>query len=282
MFLKPQRRLLIAALMFIAMLTGLSLWLMHISVPQGAAVRLQAGGSLRVGFAVEAPYAYLDTQGRVTGEAPEIFGRVAQRLGVQHIDWVPMEFASLLPSLQLGRIDVIAAGMFITPERQRLVLFSRPTAQVRTGLVVRQDDPRLPAKPVIADLKGLRDLRWVAVHDAAENGLLLQAGVPPERLAAVPHAERGVRAVVEAQADVLAISTVTAWQLVAAHPQWALEVRTLTDAPAGLPAFVFRQEDHALRDAVDQILLSFLGSDEHVQLVRSFGFTSDELPPRLP
>lgn len=40
---------------------------------------------------------------------------MAQRMGIEHIDWVRMDFASLLPELQLGRIDAIAAGMFITP-----------------------------------------------------------------------------------------------------------------------------------------------------------------------
>ena len=129
--MNPHKRLLHAALLFIIVLTGLSLWLVHTSVPPGVASQLQHGGSLRVGFAVEAPYAYVDAQGQVTGEAPEIFRLMAQRLGIERIDWIRMDFASLLPELQLGRIDAIAAGMFVTPERQRLAAFTRPTAAVR-------------------------------------------------------------------------------------------------------------------------------------------------------
>ena len=70
--MKPHKRLLHAALLFIAVLTGLSLWLVHTSVPPSVASQLQRGGSLRVGFAVEVPYAYVDAQGQVTGEAPVI------------------------------------------------------------------------------------------------------------------------------------------------------------------------------------------------------------------
>ncbi|EWS63687.1 ectoine/hydroxyectoine ABC transporter solute-binding protein EhuB [Hydrogenophaga sp. T4] len=74
----------------------------------------------------------------------------------------------------------------------------------------------------------------------------------------------------------------TAWHLVAHNTQWALEVRTLSDGPAGLPAFAFRLDDARLRDQMNQQLQSFLGSDEHRELVQAFGFTSDEMPPESP
>jgi polar amino acid transport system substrate-binding protein len=280
--LKPHRRLLLAALLFIAVLTGLALWLVHVNAPPTASGRLARGGALRVGFAVEPPYAYLDAQGHVTGEAPVIFGLMAQRIGIERIDWVRMDFASLMPELQLGRIDAIAAGMFITPERQREAAFTRPTASVRPALVVRQGETALPLRPQQADLEASPSVRWITVHGAAENGLLFQAGVPPERISTVPQALRGLRAVGESDADAFAISAVTAWHLVSRNPQWALEVRTLSDAPAGLPAFAFRLVDAPLRDAMNQALQTYLGTDEHRQRVQPFGFTSDEMPPDLP
>ena len=280
--MKPHKRLLTAALLFIALITGLSLWLVEAGAPSGAASRLQHGAALRVGFAVEAPYAFIDEHGQVTGEAPEIFRRMAQRLGVERIDWIRMDFASLLPELEVGRIDAVAAGMFITPERQRVAAFSRPTASVRAAIVVRTNENRLPLRPVANDVRQAQTLRWVTMHDAAENGLLLQTGVTQKQISTVPTAERGLRVVAEGQADALAISAVTAWKLVTQHPQWPLEVRVIGDAPVGWPAFVFRLEDEALRDAFDRELQGFLGSDAHTELVRSFGFTSEERPPDLP
>lgn len=280
--MKPRKRLLHAALLFIAVVTGLSLWLVSTRVPSGVASQLQRGGSLRVGFAVEVPYAYVDAQGKVTGEAPEIFRLMAQRLGIERIDWVRMDFASLLPELQLGRIDAIAAGMFVTPERQRLAAFTRPTASVRPALIVRQGEQRVPLKPVTADLERASTILWVTVHGAAENDLLSQAGVPTERISTVPQAARGLRSVAEGHSDALAISVVTAWNLVTAQPESLLEVRTLGDAPAGLPAFVFRQDDLPLRDAMDQALKTYLGSEEHQALVKTYGFTREEMPPDLP
>lgn len=280
--LKPHKHLLNAALLFIAVLTGLALWLVHANIPPTAASRMERGGSLRVGFALEAPYAFYDAQGRVTGEAPEIFRLMANRLGIERIDWVRMDFANLLPELQLGRIDAIAAGMFITPERQRQAAFTRPTATVRPALIVRQGETALPLKPRLADLEPRASVRWITVHGAAENGLLFQAGVAPERINTVPQAQRGLRAVAESSADAFAISAVTAWHLVSHHPQSALEVRTLSDGPVGLPAFAFRIDDGPLRDAMNQALHTYLGSDDHKALVQRFGFTSDELPLDTP
>ena len=170
----------------------------------------------------------------------------------------------------------------ITPERQRVAAFSRPTASVRAAIVVRTNENRLPLRPVANDVRQAQTLRWVTMHDAAENGLLLQTCVTQKQISTVPTAERGLRVVAEGQADALAISAVTAWKLVTQHPQWPLEVRVIGDAPVGWPAFVFRLEDEALRDAFDRELQGFLGSDAHTELVRSFGFTSEERPPDLP
>ncbi len=280
--LKPHKRLLTAALLFISLTTGLSLWLVQAHAPADVASRVKQGDTLRVGFAVEAPYAFIDGNGMITGEAPEVFRRVAADLGVAHIDWIRMDFASLLPELEVGRIDAIAAGMFVTPERQRRALFSRPTATVRAALVVRSDEQRLPAKPSLADLGGAPSVRWIMLHDAVENKLLLQAGVAPEQIDTVPQVDQALRALSQGKADALAISSVSAWNLVTRHPYWPLEVRLMPDAPAGWPAFVFRLENEPLRDATNQALQDFLGSDEHTTLVRRFGFTDEELPPDQP
>src|SRR5690606_16634992 len=67
---------------------------------------------LRVGYAIEAPYAFLDEDGRVTGEAPETARWVARRLGRGEPEWVLTEFGSLIGQLQEGRFDVIACGLF--------------------------------------------------------------------------------------------------------------------------------------------------------------------------
>ena len=73
-------------------------------------------GYLRVGFANEAPYGFATPDGKLTGESPEVVKAVLKKIGIGEVDGVLTEFGSLIPGLQAGRFDLIAAGMFITPK----------------------------------------------------------------------------------------------------------------------------------------------------------------------
>ncbi len=74
-------------------------------------------GYLTVGIANEAPYGFEDENGVPTGEAPEVAKEVLARLGIPEIRSVIVDFGALIPGLTAGRFDMIAAGMFITPDR---------------------------------------------------------------------------------------------------------------------------------------------------------------------
>ena len=92
-------------------------------------------GSVRVGYAVEMPYAYVDENGIVTGESPETARRILERLGIKNIKWTQTEFDSLITGLNSGRFDIIAAGMYITKERSKQISFSNPSFHVKQGLL---------------------------------------------------------------------------------------------------------------------------------------------------
>lgn len=279
--MNSNKRLFITALLCIALLTTFALWQVQISPVLTTADRLAQGSALRVGFAVERPYAFYNSDGHVTGEAPETFQLMAKRIGIKRIEWVRLDFASLLPELRLGRIDAIASGMFITPERQLEAAFTRPTAAVRPALVVRQGDTRLALQPTMNDLGRASDLRWIKVQGAVEKQMLLQSGVLPQQIKSVPNAGQGLDAVAKSGADVFAISAVTASMLVSQNFEQTLDTRVVIDGPVGLPAFAFRTADASMRDAMNVALLDFLGSDEHMSLVKRFGFTQNELPPSM-
>ncbi|MCH5710081.1 transporter substrate-binding domain-containing protein, partial [Salmonella enterica] len=52
------------------------------------------------------------------------------------------EFGSLIPGLQAKRFDIIAAGMYVTPERCGQVAFSNPTYGVGQAFLVKQGNPK--------------------------------------------------------------------------------------------------------------------------------------------
>lgn len=249
----------------------------------GSLDRLRERGAIRVGYAVEAPYAFVDSgQSAPTGESPRIAALIAERLGIPAVQWRQCEFGALIDELEQGRIDVIAAGMFVTPARAERIAFSRPTFQVSPGLLVGRGNP--------LDLHGYGPfgagaaVRLAALAGSVEASLLRDvAGV---RLIEVPDAAAGRAAVETGAADGLALSSPTI-QWMALHDRLGqTEVAHPFEVGAeptrqGRGAFGFRREDEQLRAAWDAELARFVGSPEHLALVAPFGFTRADLPAEV-
>jgi len=243
--------------------------------------RLRREGVIRIGYAVEAPYAFLSPQGRVTGEAPEVARAVVERLGIGRVEWRQAEFSRLLDELDEGRVDMLAAGMFITPERAARVLFSEPTFHVRQALLVPRGNPLDLHSYGQAAAKGAR---MAVLGGSVEERLLRELYASPERLIVVPDAVTGLVAVESGQADGLALSSPTVrWmsgqdQLGRTETAEPFEQEPGIADRLGFGAFVFRKSFPALRAACNAELARFIGSPEHRALVAPFGFTESELP----
>jgi membrane-bound lytic murein transglycosylase MltF len=69
-----------------------------------------------------------------------------------HMLVVPMSREALLPSLQAGKIDMIIAQVTVTPERQKIVDFTKPTRTNVNEIVVTA--PGTPPVPTANDLSG--------------------------------------------------------------------------------------------------------------------------------
>lgn len=253
--------------------------------------RVREAGVLRVGYAIEAPYADLDASGRVSGESPETARQIAARAGLPRIEWVQAEFDQLIEGLQSGRFDVVASGLFITPERSRQVLFSEPSLCVRPGWLLR---PQAPSGLAAGYAEALRQpgLRMAVLHGSAEAAAL--AGHPG--LVEVPDARAGRLAVLQGTVDALALSLPTVRALAALGPPGQLLARVAASAapvagqepPAGegcppeasRVGFAFAPEDRALQARWNQAMAGYLGSPEHLQTLARFGLGADELPYR--
>lgn len=241
-------------------------------------------GMIRIGYAVEEPYALLTPDGKVTGEAPEIARIIAARLGIPRVEWRLTDFDRLIEGLEARRYDVIAAGLFITPERQQRVAFSRPTFQVGPGLLVREGNPL--ALHSYSDLRRLTRVRIAVLGGSVEEARLLQLGFPEDHLLRVPDALSGRTAVRSGQADGLALSAPTIRWIVQRPVTGVCEMAApFTDqrdgaaVPPAQGGFAFRPGDVELLRAWNAELARFLGSAEHRRLASAFGFTAAELPP---
>lgn len=245
--------------------------------------RVRREGVVRVGFANEAPYAYIDSRtDRLTGEAPEIAREVLARMGVTEIEGVLTEFGALIPGLKAGRFDVIAAGMYVKPARCREIDFSDPTYCIGEGLLVERDNPR--------GLHSYDDVRENAasigvVAGAVELGYARAVGIPDERIVIFPDAPSAVAGVQTGRVDAYAGTQLTVQDMLAKARDRDLAVADPFADPVidgvtvrGCGAFGFRSGDDAFREEFNRHLHELLGTPEHLELVRPFGFTEAMLP----
>lgn len=233
---------------------------------------------LRVGYALEAPYAYLDGRGRVGGESPEVLRALLRRMGGPEPQWVHQEFSTLIHELEIGRIDVIAAGLFITAERSQRVAFTRPTVAVRTGLLVAAGNPRKLSR--LQDLAGQDHLRLAVIEGAVEARQAQASGVSSRQLLRVPDAQTGIAAVRTGRAAAMALSAPSLRWMLGQGDGRGLEVLDLADDPAaagiGYPAFAWRLDDPR-RERFDRQLAAFVGSSEHLEIELRHGMSTADV-----
>jgi polar amino acid transport system substrate-binding protein len=235
-------------------------------------------GSIRIGFANEAPFGYATPDGTATGEAPEIATRIFKKLGIAKVDAVLTEWASLIPGLRARRFDVIAAGMFITPARCKQVAFSNPTYRLGQGFLVKAGNPL--ALHSYKDAAGNSAAMVAVMAGAIEQSYAEKAGIPEERILTLPDQVSMLSAVQFGRADAAALTALSVRRMAdkgGERVDVAAPFKTPDDA-YGYGAFAFRKDDKALRDAFDKALAAFIGGKEHLALVAPFGFTKAELP----
>jgi polar amino acid transport system substrate-binding protein len=90
-------------------------------------------GTLRVGVTLFAPWAARGADGELVGFEVDVAKQLAADMGVA-AQLIPYDIERLVPALESGEIDLIAAGLTITPERALHVNFSQPYAESGIGL----------------------------------------------------------------------------------------------------------------------------------------------------
>lgn len=240
--------------------------------------RLRAQGVVRLGIAGEIPQGFIDRNGELTGEAPELARVIFKRLGVDRLQPVPTEFGSLIPGLNSQQFDVVAAGMYVNPERCQQVLFADPDYQMLDSFVVRKGNPK--------DLHNYSDIVKKKAKLATGTGYAqiqhaVEAGYKESDLLIVPDQVAGLNAVEAGRVDAFSGTAVTV-RLVAKNSRKAEAADAFAPIIDGKPrvdggAFAFRLTETKLRDAFNVELHKLKKSGEVYRILRPFGFTQDEM-----
>ena len=240
--------------------------------PQGTLERARQRGFIRVGFANEAPYAFANLAGELTGEAPLVGGEVMRRLGVGRLDGVLTPFGTLIPALREGRFDLIAAGIFITPERCQEILFSDPDYCVEQAFLVREGNPF--GLRSYEDLAASPDVRLGVLTGAVEVGQAEESGISPGQISRFDSPNQLLEALQDGRIEAVALTTISLGNLAQTADFTGVEVTEgfAYRGDLGCGAYGFRPEDRAFRDDFNRVLREMKEAGEMRPLVEELGF----------
>jgi membrane-bound lytic murein transglycosylase MltF len=218
--------------------------------------------AIRVGVTYNRTHYFVD-EGQERGLTYEALKNFEESLNTErktgnlkvHIVMLPMSRDQLYPALSSGKVDMVAAMVTVTPEREKLVAFSNPTRTNVKQVVV--TGPGAPAITSLDDLAGQEVfIRKGSIYDeslAELNKQLQGRGKPPVVIDAAPN-ELEDDDILEMVNAGLAPITIVDDYLAEFWKQIFTDLKVHSDLAVrtgGVLAVAFRKDNPQLRDAVN-------------------------------
>jgi len=188
------------------------------------------------------PYEFVDENNNVVGIDAEIAAAVAEKLGMELVI-KDMAFESLITAVSSGSVDVVLAGMTVTPEREEAVNFSDSYATGIQVVIVKNDSPIAS----IDDLEGKK----IGVQTGTTGDIYCSDDYGEEAVARYDNGALAVAALLNGQVDCVVIDNEPAKAFVAANEGLKiLDTEYITENYAA----AFAKENTELRDKFNKAL----------------------------
>lgn len=239
---------------------------------EGTLDKLIEAGSAKIAIANEPPYSSIDGDGNIGGAAPDVARAVLQELGIKEVEAVVVDYGAMIPGLLANRFDLVAAGLYIKPDRCEAVLFSEPDVCDAEAFAVKAGNP-----------KGLTTYKSLAAAGAkvgvcggcAEEGYALEAGVSQSDIVVIPDGPSGISMLQNGRIDAVALAGLSITDLVRKANDPEIEiVYPVGDAPQSCAGAAFRPADKDFRDAYDAALAKVKASGNFKEIVDTYGFAT--------
>ncbi len=251
---------------------------------QGAFETAKRTGKITVGIYNQAPWGFQAADGKISGQAVDVLMTAFKGMGINEFAPVISEFSALIPGLQARRFDVIAAGLFIRPDRCKLVAFGNPDIRMGDGLLVRAGNPHK-----IHSYEDIAKNPAVKIGTARGNvqaQTAVAAGIPADRQLLFPDNQSALSGLIAGRVDAVsatAASIVTlARDAKESGVERALPFTGLRDANGneqfGYPGLAFRLEDADFRDAYNVELAKMRAAGTLLEINKRYGFGEADMP----
>jgi polar amino acid transport system substrate-binding protein len=172
------------------------------------------------------PFGMNDAAMNATGSDVETARLLAKDLGVE-LEIVQTTGANRIPFLQTGKADVVVSSLSVTPEREKVIDFSTPYAQIQAVVAA----PKAVAVKGFADLAGKR----VATARGTTNDRLATEGAKGAQIVRFDDDSTLVTAVASGQVEIFATSPAIVKTVVGKVPALGIETKFVMQSfPLGI------------------------------------------------
>lgn len=236
-------------------------------------------GGIKVGFVGEVPWSYLDDDGNFVGAEAEVATTCANNLGIEEVEPVSVQFDGLLPGLDSGRWDVIAAGMSLRDERLEVAIATQQMYGFGVKVVVEEGNPL-----------GINS--WSDIAESGETVGMVAGGNYQESVEALgiptqvyESLEAELLDFEAGRINIAANAELSLVDYIANNPDSRGEMASpwdYEDIGASQPALYFNQNEVELRDAFNDCITELKNDGTLGEILEKYGFDPDSIPPPGP
>lgn len=226
-----------------------------------------------LGIAPDAPYTYLDENGKPTGIGWKINTAVLDLLGVpeEKIKFSVMPWSSIVPSLLSKKIDIITAGIHENEKRIKVINFSSPSWWYGPAVIVNKNNV-----PKLDSFKDLKGFKIGALTGTVHADFLEDIGADTvyfkDNFSSFSSLEQGkVPAILDDETKIISYKR--------EHPDSPLIKMNLTMSEAmmskygyGYVRYGFRKEDCRLNAAFSRALTELRDNGTVLDIIKEWGF----------
>ncbi len=243
------------------------MWALLIGAGQGLAASALEKDTILVGTeSTFRPFEFRDPSGELVGFDVDVVRLLGEKLG-KKVEFVDMAFDGLIPSLLVGRIDLIAAGMSATPERAQRIAFTQSYYSTFSAyaVVAKADDDSIAS---VEDLKGLTVA--VQLGTIQDEFITSQAGeVGVKDIRRYQKTEDGMREILLGRADAGCFNGAVTKDILENSKDFAgkLKICFISNTNSNGMALGLSKEDPEFLVALDQALEELMASPQYGELL---------------
>lgn len=247
--------------------------------------RIKRTGVVQIGFSNEKPFSFKQPDGSLAGVDYELARAAFAKLGVQTVDGVAVKFSTLIPGLKAGHFDVIAAGLFIRPDRCAEIAFAEPHIQIADAITVQKGNPK--------NIHSYDDvLKNPAIKIGTQQGSASRKdferlGIPESQLVVFQDFPEVFFALKSGRVDLTTSTIFAANESIAADGGKSVERATPFTLPVfdgkssiNYLGFGFRKDDQDLVAAFNDALRAFRGTPDYEAILAKYSVTPADVPSR--